>query len=48
MVDVTENPVTGRYFVSLISDDKTITFGRKLPKEDLRWVKKFLIHMIIR
>lgn len=48
MVDVTENPATGRYFVSLISDDKTITFGRKLPKEDLRWVKKFLIHMIIR
>ncbi len=47
-VEITENPVTGRYFVSIIADDRTITFGSKLPTEDLRWVKKFLIHEIIK
>ena len=46
-IDVTLNPVSGRYFVSLISDRKNIIFGKKLPIEDLRWVKKFLIHEII-
>ena len=46
-IDVTLNPVTGRYFVALISDDKNIIFGKKLPIEDLRWVKKFLVHEII-
>ena len=46
-INVTLNPVTGRYFVSLISDDKNIIFGKKLPIDDLRWVKKFLIHQIV-
>ena len=47
-VEVTENPVTGRYFVSIISDDKTITFGSKMPINDLTWIKRFLIHEIIK
>ena len=47
-IDVTENPVTGRYFVSIISDERTITFGSKLPTEDLSWVKKFLIQEVIK
>ena len=47
-IDVTENPQTGRYFVSIISDSKTIEFGAKLPIEDLRWVKRFLIHEVIK
>lgn len=45
-IDVTCNPVTGRYFVSIIADEKTIAFGTKLPINDLRWVKKFLIHEV--
>lgn len=47
-IDVTVNPATGRYFVAIYSDNKTIIFGKKLPIEELRWVKKFLIHEIIK
>ena len=46
-INVTLNPVTGRYCVSVISDDKNIIFGKKLPIDDLRWVKQFLIHQIV-
>lgn len=46
-IEVTENPASGRFYVSIIGDDKTISFGVKLPIEDLRWVKKFLIHEVI-
>lgn len=41
---VTENPATGRFYVAIISDEKTIIFGKKLPIEDLRWTKNFLMH----
>lgn len=47
-IDVTQNPATGRCFVSIISDERTITFGAKLPIEDLRWIKSFLIHEVIK
>lgn len=47
-IEITLNPSSGRYYVSIISDEKTITFGAKLPIDDLRWVKKFLIHEVIR
>lgn len=47
-VEVTENPASGRFFVSLISEKKTITFGTKLPIKDLQWIKRFLIHEIIK
>lgn len=47
-VEITENPSTGRCFVSLISDDNTITFGAKLKLKDLRWIKRFLLHEIIK
>ncbi len=46
-IEVTENPATGRYFVSLISEDNTITFGAKMAIKDLQWIKRFLIHEII-
>ena len=48
VIEVTENPLTGRYYVSIISDDNTITFGAKMAIKDLQWIKKFLIHEIIR
>ncbi len=47
-IEVTENPATGRYFVAIISEDNTITFGAKMSMQDLRWIKKFLIHEIIK
>lgn len=47
-VDVTLNPATERYFVTITSDAKTLVFGKKLPIEDLRWVKLFLVNEIIR
>lgn len=47
-IEVTENPATGRYFVSIISEDNTITFGAKMATKDLQWIKKFLIHEIVK
>lgn len=47
-IEVTENPATGRYFVSIISDDNTITFGAKMAIKDLQWIKQFLIHEIVK
>lgn len=46
-IEVSENPATGRFFVSIISEDNTITFGAKMKIKDLQWIKKFLIHEII-
>lgn len=47
-VDVMVNPATGRKYVAIISDEKTIIFGKKLPLEDLRWLKNYLIYEIIK
>lgn len=47
-IEVSFNPATERYFVAIISDSKTIIYGKKLPIEDLKWVKKFLINEIVK
>ena len=47
-IEVTQNPASGRFFVSIISDNKTIAFGAKLPIQNLQWIKRFLIHDVIR
>ncbi len=47
-IDVTVNPATGRYYLSIISDEKSVVFGKKVPIEDLRWVKKFLTNEIVK
>lgn len=47
-VEVTVNPATGRCFLAIVSDDKTVIFGKKVPVEELRWVKKFLINEIVK
>ena len=47
-VDVNFDPSTDRYFLSISSDCKTMIFGKKLPLEDLKWVRAFLINDIIR
>ena len=43
-IDVAVNPATGRHYVAIISRAKTIIFGKKLPIEDLRWLKNFLLY----
>ena len=43
-IDVAVNPASGRHYVSIISANKTIVFGKKLPIEDLRWLKNFLLY----
>lgn len=47
-VDVVVNPATERRYLAIISDEKTIIFGKKLPAEDLRWIKNFLIYEIVK
>ena len=44
---VTFNPATERYFVTITSSEKNIIFGKKLPIQDLKWIKNFLIEKII-
>lgn len=45
---VTENPATGRYFLSITSNAKNIIFGKKMPAEALDWIRKYLINNIVR
>lgn len=44
---VTLNPLTERYFVTITSSEKNIIFGKKLPIQDLKWIKNFLIDQLI-
>ncbi len=44
---VTFNPATERYFVTITSSEKNIIFGKKLPIKDLKWVKNFLVELLI-
>ena len=46
-IDVAFTPATERYFVAISSDNKTMVFGKKLPIEDLRWVRLFLINDVV-
>ncbi len=43
---VTENPATGRYFLSITSNTKNVIFGKKMPAEALDWIRKYLINNI--
>ncbi len=47
-IEVTENPATGRFFLSIYSNSKMVIFGKKLPLQDLQWVRAFLINDIIK
>jgi hypothetical protein len=47
-VEVIENPVTENWILSIISDDSNIAFGPKIKPADLHWLKRFLIHEIIK
>lgn len=47
-VEVIENPVTENWILSIISNDSNIAFGPKIKPADLHWLKRFLIHEIIK
>ena len=46
-VELSYNPTIDRYSLSVISDDKIITFGSRLPVSDLLWLKDFVIRKLI-
>lgn len=45
-IEVTFNPATGTYYLSIIGGDRIITFGRKLSVTNLHWLKNFIIYEI--
>lgn len=47
-IEIMSNPVNNRYYLAIITQHSIAAFGTKMPLEDLRWVKKFLIHEILR
>lgn len=46
-IELSYNPIIDRYSVAIISDDKAINFGGRLPVNDLLWLKDFIIRKLI-
>jgi len=47
-IDIGHNPITDRYYLSIISHDKSMIFGKNMPIEDLRWIRGCLIREIVK
>ena len=47
-VDVGHNPTTDRYYLSVISHDRSMVFGKNMPVSDLQWVRGYIIREIVR
>ena len=47
-IDIGHNPLTNRYYLSIISHDKSMIFGKNMPIEDLRWIRGCLIREIVK
>lgn len=47
-IEVTQNPATGRSFLMISSRDKGMIFGKKVPIDDLRWVRSLLIREVLK
>ncbi|MBR1841439.1 MAG: hypothetical protein IJ778_04845 [Alphaproteobacteria bacterium] len=47
-VDIGHNPITDRYYLSLISHDKHMVFGKNMPIDDLRWIRGLVIREIVK
>lgn len=47
-IDIGHNPLTDRYYLSVISHDKSMIFGKNMPVEDLRWIRGCLIREIVK
>lgn len=46
-IELTYNPTIDRYSLAIISDDRVITFGGRLPVNDLLWLKDFVIRKLV-
>ena len=46
-IELSYNPTISRYSLAIISDDKIITFGSRLPASDLLWLKDFITRKLI-
>jgi len=46
-IELSYNPMLGRYDLMIISDEKTIAFGSRLPVSDLLWLRDFIIRKLI-
>ena len=46
--DIGHNPITDRYYLSIISHDNNIVFGKNMPIEDLRWIRGCVIREIVK
>lgn len=47
-IEIMRNPINNRYYLALITQYNIAAYGSKMPLNDLRWVKKFLIHEILK
>ncbi len=47
-VDIGHNPISGRYYLSIIAHHGNIIFGKNMPIEDLRWIRGCLIREIVK
>ena len=46
-IELSYNPTIGRYDLTIISDEKILAFGNRLPVTDLLWLKDFVIRKLI-
>lgn len=46
--DIGHNPITDRYYLSIISHDNNIVFGKNMPIDDLRWIRGCIIREIVK
>ncbi len=46
-VELNYNTTVDRYSLSIISDEKVISFGNRLPVNDLLWLRDFIIRKLI-
>lgn len=47
-IQVVYNPYNERYYLSIVSSNRIIAFGRKMPIECLQWVRDFIIYEIMK
>jgi len=46
-IELSYNPTISRYSLAIISDDKIVSFGGRLPASDLLWLKDFITRKLI-
>lgn len=46
-IELTYSPTMDRYSLAIISDERVITFGSRLPVSDLLWLKDFVIRKLV-